>query len=199
MDSVLKKQIIEKWAGGLSRNQIIIRLFEKVRDIPYGDIGSRDAGDIFKQNKGTCSGKHELLKELYKEIGVEVKDFLIMHRFKDMPANFPDEIMEILNRSDIIDPHNFIKILVGGKWVTVDVTWDKALKKLGFIVNENWDGKSDMKIAVAPGGEIFESVDPMSLKKELITKLPNQAQKDRKLFLQKLTAWLDDLRTEGEI
>jgi hypothetical protein len=199
MDSALKKQIIEEWTDNLPRDQKIIRLFEKVRDIPYGDIGSRDAGDIFRQNKGTCSGKHELLKELYREIGVQVKDFLVLHRFRDMPVNYPTEIREILNRSDIPDPHNFIKIRAGGKWVIVEATWDKALKKLGFIVNENWDGKSDMKIAVAPGGKIPESTDSMSLKKELIGRLSDQAQKDRKLFLQKLTAWLDDLRAKGEI
>lgn len=50
MDSQLKKQIIQKWTGNQPFNQKVITLFEKVRDIPYGDIGSRDAGDIFKQN-----------------------------------------------------------------------------------------------------------------------------------------------------
>ena len=199
MDSALKKQIIQNWTDGLPHEQKIIRLFEKVRDIPYADIGSRNASDVFKQNKGTCSGKHELLKELYQEIGVQVKNFLIMHRFKYMSVNYSAEIKKILDRSDILDPHNFIKILVNNKWIIVDATWDKALKKLGFIVNENWDGHSDMKITVVPTGNIYETTNPILLKKELISKLSAQVQKDRKLFLKELTKWLDKLRSENKI
>ncbi len=60
----------------------IITLFEKVCDIPYGNIGSRNQLDVYKQNKGTYSLKHELLKALYKELEISVKDFIIMHPFK---------------------------------------------------------------------------------------------------------------------
>lgn len=199
MDSQLKQQIIQEWTGRQPLEQKVITLFEKVRDIPYGNIGSRDPADIYRKNKGTCSGKHELLKELYQELGIQVKDFLIMHRFKEMSVNFPEDIQSILNRSDIVDPHNFFRILVDDNWVTVDVTWDKPTRKLGFTVNENWDGKSDMKIAVAPGGEIFETDESMTLKKELIGKLPINVQEDRKLFLVKATEWLDTLREKGEL
>lgn len=109
MDSQLKQKIIEEWAGDQSIEKKIITLFEKVRDIPYGNIGSRDPADVYKEGKGTCSGKHELLKELYQELGIKTKDFLIMHRFKEMPVDFPEDIMTILNRSDIVDPHNFFQ------------------------------------------------------------------------------------------
>ena len=37
----------------------------------------------------------------------------------------------------------------------IDVTWDKALAGLGFEVNENWDGESNMNICVVPE-EILE-------------------------------------------
>lgn len=69
MKPELRKKIIQEWANDLPLKKNIIKLFEKVRDIPYGDIGSRDPQDVYKKNKGTCSGKHELLKELYKELG----------------------------------------------------------------------------------------------------------------------------------
>lgn len=193
------QQIIKEWTNDQSLSQKIITLFEKVRDIPYGDVGSRDPLDVYKQNKGTCSGKHELLKALYKELGLQVKDFLIMHRFKELPVKFSPEITEILNRTDITDPHNYFKVLIDNKWLTVDVTWDKALQKLGFPVNENWDGKSDMPVAVAPGGKVYEPEDPIALKKELISELPENAQEERKLFLKKCTEWLDNLRETKEI
>ena len=193
MNSELQK-ILEKWTGDQPLDQKIVTLFEKVRDIPYGSIGSRDPMDVYRKNKGTCSGKHELLKVLYRELGIPVKDFIIMHRFKKLPVKFPNDIQEILDRTDIVDPHNFFKIQRDNKWYTVDITWDKDLKKLGFTVNEKWDGKSDMEIAVAPGGKIYETDDPIVLKKELISKLSERTQKERKLFLKKLTKWLDYLR-----
>ncbi|MBI4451838.1 hypothetical protein HY637_00265 [Candidatus Woesearchaeota archaeon] len=193
MDSKLTKKILKEWTGNSPINKKIVLLFEKVRDIPYGDIGSRNPEEVFKNNKGTCSGKHELLKGLYQELGLSIKDFIVMHKFNDLKVDFPDEIKQILKRTEILDPHNFLKIFINDKWITVDVTWDKSLKKLGFIVNEEWDGKSDMKLCVIPV-EIIETDNPIKSKKQMIAKLPDQVQQDRKLFLQKMTEWLNRVR-----
>ena len=193
MDSEQIKNIISEWAQGLPLEKKSIVLFERVRDIPYGDIGSRDAFDVYKNNKGTCSGKHELLKEIYSELGIKTKDFIAMHKFNDMPVSFPPEIKEILNRTIITDPHNFFKILVNGNWVSVDVTWDKPLKRFGFPVNENWDGKTDMQICVVPT-KIFEVSNPIESKKQKIAKFSEEVQIERKLFLKKMTEWLDKAR-----
>jgi len=188
------QSIIEKWTKNQSFEAKIITLFEKVRDIPYGNIGSRNPIDVYRKNKGTCSGKHTLLKALYKEIGVEVKDYIIMHKFNNLPIEFPQNLKNILNKSTIIDPHNFLKIKINNQWFTVDVTWDKSLKKLGFPINENWDGKSNLNILVAQGGEIYETKNPILFKKELLKKQTKQQLKDRKLFIQELTIWLDYYR-----
>ena len=193
MESELRRKIINELVGDIPLNEQIIKLFEKVRDIPYGNIESRDPKEVFEKNKGTCSGKHELLKELYQELGIEVKDFIAMHKFNDSKVDFPDNIKEILNRTGIIDPHNFFKIKINDNWITIDITWDKPLKKLGFTVTENWDGKSDMDLCVVPI-EIIETENPIELKKQKISELPEQVQKDRKLFLNKLTEWLDTVR-----
>lgn len=193
MESNLRKEIISEWADDLSIEKQIIVLFEKVRDIPYGEIGSRDPYDVYKNNKGTCSGKHELLKELYQELGIKTKDFIAMHRFKDLKVDFPDNIKEILYRSDIVDPHNFFKINSNSKWITIDITWDMPLNKFGFPVNKNWDGKSDMKICVVPIN-VIETKNPIEFKKQEIAKLSDKTQEDRKLFLKELTKWADTLR-----
>lgn len=198
MDTKLRKRIIKEWTGNLPLNKKIIVLFERVRDIPYGSIGSRNPEDVYNKNKGTCSGKHELLKELYKELGIKVRDFVVTHCFNDLKIRFPSEIKEILKRNKIIDFHNFIKIFNKNKWVIIDATWDKPLKKLGFSVNENWNGKSDMKICVIPR-EIKEVNNPIKFKKQKLKKLPKQIQEDRELFLKKLTKWLDKLRQSNEI
>ncbi|MFH1536789.1 MAG: hypothetical protein ABID45_02260 [Patescibacteria group bacterium] len=199
MESTLRKQIINEWADNQPLQQKIITLFEKVRDIPYGNINSRNPQDVYEQNKGTCSGKHELLKELYEEIGIKVKKFLIVHHFNDLSINFPKNIKSILERDDIIDFHNFIKILVNDNWVTIDATWDKPMKKLGFPANVHWNGKTNMNIAVSSNGKIFETLNPEDLKKEKLNKLPKKIQQNRKLFLQEATQWFDSLRDNKEI
>lgn len=193
MDSSLKKEIINKWSRELSSERQVVVLFEKVRDIPYGEIGSRDSKDVYNANQGTCSGKHELLKELFKELGIPTQDFIAMHRFKDMQVDYPAEIKEVLERSDIIDPHNFFKAFLDNKWVIVDATWDLPLKSFGFVVNENWDGKSDMKICVSPF-EIIETNNPLKIKEERLSQLKPSVQEDRKIFLKKLTEWLETVR-----
>lgn len=172
---------------------MVIGLFEKVRDIPYGDIGSRRPEDVYKKNKGTCSGKHELLKELYHQLGIQTSDFIAMHRFKNLAIKYPQYIQTILDRSDIVDPHNFLKIKLGENWIIVDATWDEPLARLGFPVNENWDGESDMQICVQPF-EIFETSDPIASKQQKVSEMSESARKDRALFLKELTVWLDGER-----
>ena len=179
----------------MSINEKTKTLFTKVRDIPYGDIHSRNPEDVYVKNKGTCSGKHELLKELYSEIGLKVRDFIAMHSFNDLKVDFPPDIKEILNNTRIHDPHNFIKILVNGRWVTIDATWDKPLKRFGFMVNEGWDGKSDMKLCVV-STKIFETKNPMESKNQIIAGMPHDMQETRKLFLKKLSEWMDTIRQE---
>ncbi len=193
METVSPQQIITEWTPELTKEQQIITLFEKVRDIPYGSIGSRDPFEVYRNNTGTCSGKHELLKALYKAMGVETQDYIAMHRFADMKIEYPENIRAILERSDIIDPHNFFKIKTGDQWVNVDVTWDKPLKEFGFPVNEDWDGKSDMEICVVPLS-ITQTEDPIGFKKQELSKLPQNVQDDRLLFLEELTKWTAILR-----
>ncbi len=188
-----RKEILNKLVGDTPLNEKIIKLSEIVRDIPYGDIGSRDPKDVYEKNKGTCSGKHELLKELYKELRIPVKDFIAMHKFNNPKIEYPPEIKKMLNQLEMLDPHNFFKILIDDKWICVDSTWDKPLKKFGFVVNEKWDGKSDMKLCVVPS-KIFETNDPIGFKKKKICELSRQAQLDRKHFLKKMTEWLDSVR-----
>lgn len=193
------QNIIKKWTKNQSIEAKIITIFEKVRDIPYGSIGSRNPLEVYHKNMGTCSGKHALLKVLYLELGIPVKDFIIMHSFNKLPITYPDIIKELLDKTTIIDPHNFIKIKRDNKWISVDATWDLSLKKYGFCVNENWDGKSNMNISVTKGGAIFETDMPIVLKKELLHNFSKKSQIDRKLFLEELTKWFRLLRKKEVI
>ncbi|WP_456376480.1 hypothetical protein [Lutibacter sp.] len=191
------QNIIKKWTKNQSIEAKIITLFEKVRDIPYGNIGSRNPLDVYHQNMGTCSGKHALLKALYIELGIHVEDFIIMHSFNKLPIIYPDTIRELLDKTTIIDPHNFIKIRRDNKWISIDATWDTPLKKYGFPVNENWDGKLNMNISVTKEGEIYKTDTPIILKEKLLQNFSKKIQTDRKIFLEEFTKWLHFLRKKG--
>lgn len=188
------RKIIDHYTKNQSFDESVITLFNMVRDIPYGAIGSRDPLAVFKHKKGTCSGKHELLKGLYKTLGLEVKDFIIMHAFNNLTVDYPSNIQCILSETTIVDPHNFLKIKRNNQWLIIDVTWDIGLKKVGFPVNENWNGFESMKISVAESGEFFETEKPLQLKKQLIAELPENVQISRKLFLKEVTSWLEKVR-----
>lgn len=188
------QHIIEKWTNNQSFDERIITLFEKVRDIPYGTIGSRNPLEVFNKNMGTCSGKHALLKGLYLELGIEVKDFIVMHTFNNLAIEYPRNLKELLAQSTVLDPHNFLKIKRNNEWITVDVTWDQPLKKLGFPINENWDGSSNLSILVAAKNEIFQTDDIVNFKRTLLEDLTTSAQKEREIFLKLFSDWLSTQR-----
>ncbi len=209
MDDALKRRILTEWGiDGLSFDQQVVRIFEKVRDVPFGQIGSRDPKDVYEQNKGTCSGKNFLLRELYKGIGVRTKDMICLQRWKDLTwfpddtygvINFPDELVRILETIDVVDFHNYVKIFVGGKWITLDATIDLPLRELGFYTTEHWDGRSDMPLCFVGTHKIWDCGDDgLEKKAQLIEMLPQEIREARHLFLIKLTGWVNSFR-EGRM
>lgn len=185
MKSGLVREILEKWAPDGSLEKI----FEKVRDIPYGVIGTRDPEQVYLRNIGTCSGKHFLFFELAAALGFNVRHFVCSHSFRRSQVKLPPHLLKMLDEKDIIDYHNFVKVLVNGRWMTVDVTWDLPLKKYGFPVNENLDGK----ISGVPV-ETWETPDPEKFKKDHLAAMSKTDQKKRKLFLKGLSDWVSTLR-----
>jgi hypothetical protein len=174
------------------KEQILVRLFEKVRDIPYGTTGSRDPEQVYLKNMGTCSGKHFLLYELLIALGFEVKQFVCSHKFKSFTVKFPQKLQELLN-CDFLDYHNFLKVMINGKLLIMDATWDLPLKKYGFPVKEKWDGKTDTMLGVVPI-QSWETKDPEKFKEDKIGQMPQAEQEARKIFIRELSAWTATLR-----
>ena len=166
-----------------------------IRDIPYGSIGSRNPEDILKSNMGTCSGKHFLLKDIYEYLGFEVKDMIAIHFFNNLSVKLSDELLGLLNEGKIPDPHNFLRVKRLDKWLDIDITWDKALEGLGFEVNENWDGKSNMNICVVPE-EISEMENSLEFKENFTAELDEKTQGRRKKFINELSQYLSKYRSE---
>jgi len=141
---------------GLSSIDKRIAIFNRVRDIPYAVISELKnpyAGplNILKMNKGSCSPKHFLLGELYENMGIRTRYFSYPIYWKDlidMGIELPSELLTMARNYRILDYHLCLKIQIDRKWILVDATWDQPLKKVGFPVNENWDGLNDTKLAV---------------------------------------------------
>ncbi|BES65665.1 hypothetical protein SANA_21040 [Gottschalkiaceae bacterium SANA] len=200
-----RKEILKEWKiNTLSKDKQIVALYEKVRDIPFGSIGSRDPYKVYQANKGTCSGKNFLIKELFNEIGVATKDMICLQRWKDLTwypddeynvVELPDHLMKLFENNEIVDFHNYVKIYVDDKWVQLDVTIDAPLKALGFHVVENWDGKSDMPLCFVGTHKVWDCGDEGHLKKiEFTNMMPDGIEDARKYFLKSLTSWIDEWR-----
>jgi len=204
-----RKKILKAWClNELSQGEQILKIFEKVRDIQFGSIKSRHPMDVYKVNKGTCSGKHFLLRELYKGIGIKTKDMICMQRWKDLTwypteiykiVNFSEELKNILIHNEIIDFHNYIKIFIDEKWIQLDATVDKPLKKFGFFTTESWDGKTDMPLCFCGTHKIWDCGDNgLEMKRKLVDQLPEHIKTARLQFLELMTIWIDNLRKRRE-
>lgn len=167
--------------------------FTFVRDIPYGNIGSRSPYDVLAANKGTCSGKHALLKLLLEALGESVQSWFAVHDFSRFPIRpWPAELSAFASQT-LPDYHDFLKVHVAGEWLTIDAIFDAPLLALGFPV-QDWDGASSMVLPVE-ASSIFPAEGSMEdHKKRLIAALPPDRQAARKQFLEALTSWLDGRR-----
>ena len=193
MNKELIDKILKDWIGGPSKKEALIRIFEKVRDIPYGVIGTRNPEQVYLKNMGTCSGKHFLFFELATNLKFQVKHFVCSHKFSQLKANFPPQIQDILKNNDVLDYHNFVKVFTNNRWVLIDLTWDSPLKRYGFSIQEYWDGKSDTSIGVMPI-EVWETENPTQFKEDKLALTTKKDQEVRMLFLQKLSEWFSTLR-----
>jgi transglutaminase-like putative cysteine protease len=188
------QRIVSEWTENLGDEEAVVTVFQRVRDIPYGVIGSRDPVKVLEVNKGTCSGKHLLLTALYRVMGLNVKDMVALHKYENLPRNveYPEELKVILKRGDgIPDYHNFVKLYVNGNWLTLDATFEERLK--GYFVVNDWNGTCDTALSVKPV-TIWEARNPINFKIRKLNELALETRNYRKEFLKRFSAWLDLLR-----
>lgn len=200
MQEKFYKQLLEKWCPRSSPQEALIRIFEAVRDIPYGSTGEREPEKIVYDNLGSCSGKHLLLSNLLHVLGCENKIVTCLHHFNEAlpPGNdYPVRFKQILRDHHVIDFHHFVKLKRGHRWLILDATWDSLLHKFGFPVNFGWKGDTDTLIAVKPILFYPETDDLISLKIKLIEELPRQDQEVRAEFMKLLTEWLKEIRSKA--
>jgi hypothetical protein len=196
MEDNLIRQTFDDWTHGCDPLRARIALFERVRDLPYAYPSSRDPIAVLRQGHGSCSGKHYLLGELFRMLGLRVRHMICTHRFNESPLPFPPPMQEMLRKNEIVDLHDYVQISVNEGWIDIDATWERGLREFGFPVNEEWDGTLPMLLSVVSEDHTVVQQDPERLKEELLSKLTPRQRMLRRQFLEALSGWVQELTAE---
>jgi len=171
-----------------------VSIYHAVRNIPYGATGERDPIAVLENYRGSCSGKHVLLRDLLRVAGYEAEAITILTHFnKAIPLrpSFSDELSSMVRDGDIQDYHHFVRTRLDGQWLNLDATWHDALRAHGFPVNADWDGRGHTTLAAAAIEEYPAVEDLAAFKQELIAALPPDARERRQSFFDHLTRWIE--------
>lgn len=128
------------------------KAFFLVRDMPYIRASSRDPETIIREWRGTCSGKHYLLKKLFAELGYVSRLIACTTVLHIDPKEARGKLRNLLEQSEgrFVDVHNYLVLELPGKDMIVDATWPLATRGMGTVVNEHFVLGEDHKIACTP-------------------------------------------------
>ena len=123
-----------------------------VRDMPYIRASSRDPETIIREWRGTCSGKHYLLKRLFAELGYSSRLIACTAVTMIDPMMVTGKLRELLRQSNgrFVDVHNYLVLELPGGEMIVDATWSLDTKGSGTVVNEYFVPGEDQQIACKP-------------------------------------------------
>ena len=179
----------------IQRLKTVPGIYHHVRRIPYGAAGQRDPQSVYQARRGTCSGKHLLLRDLLRTAGHKAEVLCIYTHFnKGMPSHpsMPRELQELIEHQIVPDYHNVVRFFPAGSANSqlLDATWDDRMLGFGFPVNTAWAGIGDTKLA----GSILRveeiSDDLIGQKIELLNHFSGQELEIRSRFLTLLTEWI---------
>jgi hypothetical protein len=148
------------------------KAFRLVRDMPYTRASSRDPNIIMQEWRGTCSGKHYLLKRLFAELGYNSRLIACTTVVHIDPKQVSGKLRKLLEQSNgrFVDVHNYLILELPEKEMIVDATWPLATKGMGTVVNEHFVLGEDHQIACKPlrTWVIPEGRDPQEFKDEIL-------------------------------
>ena len=128
------------------------KAFLLVRDMPYIRASSRDAETIIQEWRGTCSGKHYLLKGLFAELGFNSRLIACTAVTHIDPKKATGKLRTLLEQSNgrFVDVHNYLVLELPDKEMIVDATWPLDTKGSGTVVNERFVLGENHQIACDP-------------------------------------------------
>jgi hypothetical protein len=152
--ATLVDEKFREWTADLNTHDSLVSIFQHIRDIPYSLVATGDEGitaeeRILVTGKGSCGPKHYLLANLYRRLGIDVVYATFPFLWNDPDLRYTRELRELATGLPVAY-HLACRVRINNRWVLVDATWDRPLKRAGFPVNEHWDGRADTLCAVKP-------------------------------------------------
>ena len=86
---------------------------------------------------------------MYRRLGVDVVFATFPFLWNDPDVRYPPHLRTLATGLPVAY-HLACRVRINNRWVLVDATWDRPLKRAGFPVNEHWDGRADTLCAVKP-------------------------------------------------
>lgn len=169
---ILKSKAIEKGLLKPEDEIDIEKAFLLVRDMPYTRASSNDHETIIGEWRGTCSGKHYLLKGLFAELGYSSRLIACTTLTHIDPKKVWGKLRKVLKQSDgrIVDVHNYLILELPDREMIVDATWPISTRGMGTVINERFVLGENQKIAAVPlkSWVIPDDRDPQEFKNEIL-------------------------------
>ncbi len=138
-----------------------IDIIREITAIPYGRASDRSGETILRERRGTCSGKHYLLRDRLAALGLEVQLIHRVYRLTraDAVRMFSTAVAAAVPETGLTDVHTYAVVTLRGMPTRVDVTFPQP-----------WDGVSPMPLACGPGTDVPvpPEADAHALKEELV-------------------------------
>lgn len=169
---LMKAEAVQRKLINLSQELDLCTVFTLVRDMPYKRASDRRPKTLIKEWRGTCSGKHYLLKTLFAELGYPSKIMActsVTQFDLDKESREVREILENVN-GRFVDVHNYLVLELPEGDMIVDATWPLSAKKFKLPVNESFELGKDQQIASTcqETWAVPENEDPQRFKDKLL-------------------------------
>lgn len=168
----LKSNAVERGLLQPREDIDVEKAFLLVRDMPYIRASSRDPQTIIHEWRGTCSGKHYLLKELFAELGYSSRLIACTTVTHIDPKEVWGKLRRLLEQSGgrFVDVHNYLVLELPGREMIVDATWPLSTRGMGTVVNEHFVLGEDQQIACKPVKTwvVPADRDPQEFKDEIL-------------------------------
>jgi len=171
-------------------------IFHAVRRLTYHSSGNRDPAQVIALQRGACTAKHILLRDLLRHRG-EIADVEVVGGdfAAGLPVSqtMPAELASMIRAAGIADAHCYVVWRGPDRPLQLDATWHDALKAHGFAVNAGWDGAGDTRLAIVPDGVKALDEDVIGTKMRFLALLSPDQMANRRVFLHHLSAWMETL------
>jgi hypothetical protein len=170
--ALLKEEAVKRELLDAEANIDAATAFYLVRDMPYIRASSREPETIIREWRGTCSGKHYTLKELFAELGFSSQVMASTDNTEFSLEHMPEPVQQAFGGKTIrfVDVHNYLVLNLPEGDMIIDATWPLSIEPVGLTVNKTFVLGENQSIACEPiqTWVVPEDRDPQAFKEELL-------------------------------